>query len=133
MEQLKLYPAGGSRDYQYKQLCEQLATELEAVQKESMELLAEHAENAERQRDEARESRETFKALFEVEQLKTTERDHLIKVVDAANRLIKNPECECYPPSDTHGCRYCNAWTALEKALADHSLLPHAQAKKGTT
>jgi hypothetical protein len=88
---------------------------------------------AERQRDEARESRETFKALFEGEQLKTTERDHLIKVVDAANRLIKNPECECYPPSDTHGCRYCNAWTALEKALADHSLLPHAQAKKGTT
>jgi hypothetical protein len=44
VEQLKLYPAGGSRDYQYKQLCEQLATELEAVQKESMELLAENAE-----------------------------------------------------------------------------------------
>ena len=111
VEHLKLYPAGGSRDYQYKQLCEQLATELEAVQKESMELLAENAENA--------ELTQLRKVCDELAKDVTGLKALIIEIPELDTAYLKDAEIELLKKSNLD--------------LQTHSLLPHVQAKKGTT
>lgn len=50
-------------------------------------------------------------------ELEHNEHAALVAVAEAAERLQDNPECQCYPPSDTNSCRYCSAWLRMDKAL----------------